>query len=192
MGCKFSWQPQFESKTTDMNFSNIFYLTQYVQSIINPTCNQYKKLLRYFTLLSFHTKSCVYFTGQHILATFQGLINTWLEATIWGYALVILKLKAEPTKPPVSWFQKTGMIIIITKSSWAFTLRHKTAKFYHYMCRGPCTRHPPATRGVYYPSRSNKPENCPELVPPPVPDHRPVVLPPAGRQPAQVLGSPPS
>ena len=67
MECKFFWHPQFKSKMTDMDFNNIFYLTQYMQSIINPTCNQYKKLLRYFTLLSFHTKSCVYFTCQHIL-----------------------------------------------------------------------------------------------------------------------------
>ena len=61
MECKFFWHPQFKSKMTDMDFNNIFYLTQYMQSIINLTCNQYKKLLRYFTLLSFHTKSCVNF-----------------------------------------------------------------------------------------------------------------------------------
>ena len=195
-----------------MNFNNIFYLTQYMQSIINPTCNQYKKLLSYFTLLSFHTKSCVYFTCQHIpiptchilrarkhvarghfmrllLLLLSHFSRVWLCATplmassqappslgfsrqehwsglpfpspmhesekwkwsrsvlsdssrshrlqptrllrpwdfpgkstgvgchclqpIWGYALVILKLKAEPTEPPVSWFQKTGIIIII-------------------------------------------------------------------------------
>ena len=48
MECKFFWHPQFKSKMTDMNFNNIFYLTQYMQSIINPTCNQYKKLLSYF------------------------------------------------------------------------------------------------------------------------------------------------
>lgn len=44
-----------------------------------------------------------------------------LVVTIWGNAftvyLLILKLKAEPTEPSVSWFQRTRKKIIMAKSS---------------------------------------------------------------------------
>lgn len=44
--------------TGEINFSNIFYLTQYIQNIITSKRNQYKTYLRYFYL----KKSSVYFT----------------------------------------------------------------------------------------------------------------------------------
>lgn len=79
----------------DTSFSNMFYLTQYIQStIILTTCSVFFNEIFYilFFILSLHIEALffyIYNTSQFGLASFQVLNrHMWLVATIWDSILL--------------------------------------------------------------------------------------------------------
>lgn len=58
--CNFKFSSSYIPKSRnkgEINFNNIFYLTQYIQNSISSICNHYKKNSEIFCVPFFHAKS---------------------------------------------------------------------------------------------------------------------------------------